>query len=220
MLVPKWEGKRKRQLSPHLISSHLISQLVRVREMELPIPPLLDSSSDAPTYRLNHQTLSQFSTLSYPSPISTSQSSLRAALSTLPSLPSLSKQLAQPSNQQPAIELNLSINNPYHHKVQASLQHSNNLIVRVTKRRRKVPLRNEKGEIVQEGQYRIEPVGIENKLIRFRGTSLSLPLSHLPPQSDSCSVPSRYSYGRFPIHPFITSTRPSLEPSRRNSFSR
>ncbi|GAA5838309.1 hypothetical protein JCM5353_006846 [Sporobolomyces roseus] len=150
--------------------------------MELPIPPLLDSSSDAPTYRLNHQTLSQFSTLSYPSPISTSQSSLQAALSTLPSLPSLSKQLSQPSNQQPAIELNLSINNPYHHKVQASIQHSNNLVIRVTKRRRKVPLRNEKGEIVQEGQYRIEPVGIENKLIRFRAMADFQYIPSLPQQ--------------------------------------
>lgn len=174
------DGKRKRGNSFPLILISSLDCSLPIREMELPIPPLLDSSSDAPTYRLNHQTLSQFSTLSYPSPISTSQSSLQAALSTLPSLPSLSKQLSQPSNQQPAIELNLSINNPYHHKVQASIQHSNNLVIRVTKRKRKVPLRNEKGEIIQEGQYRIEPVGIENKLIRFRGTSLSLSLSHLP----------------------------------------
>ena len=138
--------------------------------MDFPIPPPLNPSSDAPLYRLNHSNLSRISTLSYPSPISSSPASLETALSTLPSLSILSKALSQTPNQQ-AIELDLSINNPYHHKVQASVKHTNNIVFRVTKRRRKVPLRNDRGEIVQEGQYRIEPVGIENKSIRFRGTS-------------------------------------------------
>ncbi|GAA5995272.1 hypothetical protein JCM5350_008184 [Sporobolomyces pararoseus] len=135
--------------------------------MELPTPPPA-GTADAPTYTLSSLIKSRrFTTVEYPSRISLSTTSLSTALSTLS--PSLDK-LGDLSK---VVELDLSSKraneNPFLHKVVSTgLPESNNLVIRVTKRKRKVPKRDEFGNVIEEGQYKLEPVGIEDRLIRFR----------------------------------------------------
>ncbi|GAA5949643.1 hypothetical protein JCM3765_002738 [Sporobolomyces pararoseus] len=131
--------------------------------MELPTPPTT-GVADAPTYSLSSPVKSRrFTTIEYPSPISLSTTSLSTALSTL--TPSLDK-LGDTSK---VVEIDLSNNrNPYLHKVCSTSFESNNLVLKLTKRRRKVPKRDEFGNVIEQGEYKVEPLGVERRLIRFR----------------------------------------------------
>ncbi|GAA5870067.1 hypothetical protein JCM16303_001886 [Sporobolomyces ruberrimus] len=133
--------------------------------MDLPTPPT--SSSNAPTYPLSKAIKSrQFTTIEYPAPISRASASLESALSTLS--PPLSK-LSDSSTTDTPIEIDLEPKNPYFHKVPASSLNVNNIVVKLTKRTRKVPKRDEQGNVIETGQYKIEPIGVEHRVHRFRG---------------------------------------------------
>ncbi|GAA5908188.1 TFIIIC subunit 5 family protein [Sporobolomyces salmoneus] len=129
--------------------------------MELPIPPGY-MSSDAPTHALSPALKStSFTSIEYPSPISLSTTSLSVALSSIsPGLDKIAKARM--------IELDLGHKNPYFHKIPATCLEGNNIVLKVTKRRRKVPKRDQEGNVIEEGEYRIEPIGVESKLVRFR----------------------------------------------------
>ncbi|GAA6021375.1 hypothetical protein JCM11491_004765 [Sporobolomyces phaffii] len=127
--------------------------------MELPTPPA--NNVDAPTYALTPTVKArEFTTVEYPAPISLSHTSLETALSTLTSLDNLAGTTP--------VELDLAPLNPYFHKVPATVVASNNIVVKLTKRRRKNPRRDANGNVVELGQYTIEPLGLERRLVRFR----------------------------------------------------
>ncbi|GAA6059851.1 hypothetical protein JCM10212_007056 [Sporobolomyces blumeae] len=134
---------------------------------------------DAPTHDLSSAVLSnELTSIEYPAPIS----SLPLALSTLTPLSDIAQTLSTPSSSSSIsttptafatatgqVELDLMPHNPYFHKVPALLtRRTANLVVRVTKRKRKVPTRDERGNVVQDGIYSFEPVGVETNLVRFR----------------------------------------------------
>lgn len=180
--------------------------------MDLPTPPT--SSSNAPTYPLSKAIKSrQFTTIEYPAPISRASASLESALSTLS--PPLSK-LSDSSTTDTPIEMDLEPKNPYFHKVPASSLNVNNIVVKLTKRTRKVPKRDEQGNVIETGQYKIEPIGVEHRVHRFRGKSFSS--SFVP--SRALTVQFVIRYGRLSVHPKPDRIRPYDQISRRDSNPR
>ncbi|GAA6047300.1 hypothetical protein JCM3770_001875 [Rhodotorula araucariae] len=133
-------------------------------EFRLPTPPPLVL---APEYALPpHGSTPHFATIEYPAPVR----SFDAALQSMGGLARIGAALdtgadtaAQP------IELDLDPSNRFFHPVPAHVANNRNIVCRVIKRRRKVPKRDELGQIIEEGVYSIQPVGIEHKTVRFRG---------------------------------------------------
>ncbi|GAA5922348.1 transcription factor TFIIIC subunit TFC1 [Sporobolomyces koalae] len=150
-------------------------------DLELPTP----SRSDAPTYPLPRTTKARrFTTVEYPGPVSLASTSLDAALSSMTPLDTMTQALSTHPPSGP-IELDLAPKNPYFHPIPATTLRANNLVVKLTKRRRRTPLRDEHGNIVHEGEYTIEPVGIEHTLVKFRAMA---DFQYLPKVSQSDSI--------------------------------
>ncbi|BGP36776.1 tau 95 subunit of transcription factor TFIIIC [Rhodotorula kratochvilovae] len=133
-------------------------------ELRLPTPPPLVL---APTYALPPQgSAPLLAAIEYPAPVR----SLDAALGTMGGIARISAALDASANA-PAkpIELDLDPSNRFFHSVPAHVASNRNIVCRVIKRRRKVPRRDHLGNIIEEGVYSIQPVGVEHKTVRFRG---------------------------------------------------
>ncbi|CEQ38900.1 SPOSA6832_00388 [Sporobolomyces salmonicolor] len=127
-------------------------------DLRLPTPP-----PEAPFYPLPKQIKQrQFASIEYPAPVH----SVDAALATVGGLRTVAAALS--STPTKPIELNLAPDNPFFHPPPAHVANTNNLVFKLTKRRRKVPKLDEQGNIVEEGIFTLEPVGIEKKTVRFR----------------------------------------------------
>ncbi|GAA5883740.1 hypothetical protein JCM1840_002242 [Sporobolomyces johnsonii] len=127
-------------------------------DLSLPTPP-----PEAPLYPLPKQVKHrQFASIEYPAPVH----SLDAALATLGGLPSVAAALA--STPTKPVELNLAPDNPFFHPPPAHVANTNNLVFKLTKRRRKIPALDQQGNIVEEGIFSLEPVGVEKNTVRFR----------------------------------------------------
>lgn len=162
--------------------------------LKLPTPPPI---LHAPKYRLARpdqpqaaepfqSVLPLIATVEYPGPVH----SLDAALYHLGGLDTVAKALApraqleqdpqHPPKQDPVavdshqvpLEFDFDPKNRFSHPVQAHIQSTNNIVCRVIKRKRKRPVRDADGQVVELGVYEIRPVGIEHRLARFRGASL------------------------------------------------
>lgn len=122
------------------------------------------------TYNLGG--LQQLAAIEYPGPIK--PTSLNKALKTMGGLDAVSQALAAPAKDNRSLELSLNTRNPFSHPVPALIADTGNVLMRVVKRRRKNPKRDEQGKVVEEGIYTISPVGVVSKTARFRGALLPL----------------------------------------------
>lgn len=130
-------------------------------ELRLPTPPPI---VHAPKYRLDPvQQRVHLATVEYPGPVH----SLDNALEALGGLASVASSFTNTAKV--PLEYNLDPRNRFSHPVSAHIAQTNNIVCRVVKRRRKKPLRNEQGDIVDAGMYQIQPVAVEHRLARFRG---------------------------------------------------
>ncbi|GAA5857208.1 hypothetical protein JCM8547_009373 [Rhodosporidiobolus lusitaniae] len=131
-------------------------------ELRLPTPPPL--APRAPVYRLpiNSPLFPRFATLEYPGPVH----SVDQALATLGGPQRLAEALS--SDPPKPIELDLQPDNPFFHTIPAHVSTTSNVVVKITKRRRKRPRVDEAGRVVEEGVFSVEPVGLEHKTVRFR----------------------------------------------------
>ncbi|ORY40014.1 RNA polymerase III transcription factor IIIC subunit-domain-containing protein [Leucosporidium creatinivorum] len=111
----------------------------------------------------------QLAAIEYPGPIQ--PTSLNKALKTMGGLSSVSQALAAPTKDNRSLELSLNIKNPFSHPVPAHIADTGNVLMRVVKRRRKNPKRDEQGKVVEEGIYTIAPVGAVTKTARFRAVA-------------------------------------------------
>ncbi|GAA5913969.1 hypothetical protein JCM6882_002583 [Rhodosporidiobolus microsporus] len=135
---------------------------VDIDDFRLPTPPPLPPG--APTYRLplKSDRFPRFATLEYPGPVR----SVDAALGSVGGIDRVSDALS--SDQPKPIELNLQPDNPFFHTIPAHTAKTNNVVVKIVKKRRKRPLRDEQGRVIEEGVFTLEPVGIEQQTVRFR----------------------------------------------------
>lgn len=69
------------------------------------------------------------------------------------------------------LELSWRPENPFAHPVSGNVVHSNNILLKVTKRRRK--RRNGQDLAEPEGEFTAEAIGVTNKIVRFRGKCIS-----------------------------------------------
>ena len=69
------------------------------------------------------------------------------------------------------LELSWRPENPFAHPVSGNVVHSNNILLKVTKRRRK--RRNGQNLAEPEGEFTAEAIGVTNKIVRFRGKCIS-----------------------------------------------
>ncbi|GAA6001787.1 hypothetical protein JCM10207_002320 [Rhodosporidiobolus poonsookiae] len=132
--------------------------------LELPAPPPLRPR--APSYRLpvHSDRFPRFATLEYPGPVH----SVDAALGTVGGIDKLADVLEAEKSHNKHVELDLQPGNPFFHPVPAHVTDTRNVVVKITKRRRKRPKTDIFGNVVEEGIYTVEPVGIEHKTVRFR----------------------------------------------------
>lgn len=114
--------------------------------------------------------VAQLAAIEYPGPIQ--PTSLNKALKTMGGLSSVSQALAAPAKDNRSLELSLNTRSPFSHPVPAHVADTGNVLMRVVKRRRKVPKRDEQGKVVEEGIYTLTPVGVVTKTARFRGALL------------------------------------------------
>lgn len=139
-------------------------------DLRLPTPPPL---VNAPSYPLPPEgTGPRFAALEYPGPVT----SVDKALALMGGLARISETLeADPAaaTQPKPVELDLDPGNRWMHPVPGSIARGTNIVCRVIKRRRKVPRRDEHGQVIEEGVYTIQPVGLQHQTVRFRG-ALSL----------------------------------------------
>jgi general transcription factor 3C polypeptide 5 (transcription factor C subunit 1) len=96
------------------------------------------------------------------------------ALASLGGLPKLSNNLdktihKEVTSPQHAIEYSLNSANPFAHPVPAFVTHTGNVVLKVTKRRRKVPKVDAEGNVVESGVFKAEVCGVCTKTVRFRG---------------------------------------------------
>lgn len=114
--------------------------------------------------------VAQLAAIEYPGPIL--PTSLNKALKTMGGLSAVSQALAAPAKDNRSLELSLNTRNPFSHPVPAHMADTGNVLMRVVKRRRKIPKRDEQGKVVEEGIYTLTPVGVITKTARFRGALL------------------------------------------------
>ncbi|BGP28877.1 tau 95 subunit of transcription factor TFIIIC [Rhodotorula toruloides] len=134
-------------------------------QLRLPTPPPI---LHAPTLRLPPpESMPNFATVEYPAPVS----SVDSALGTIGGVERVAVALQNHVDGAPTsrpIELDLDPENRFFHTIPANVASTHNIVCKVIKRRRKKPKRDVDGNIVEEGIYSIEPVGIEHKIARFR----------------------------------------------------
>ncbi|TNY18978.1 RNA polymerase III transcription factor IIIC subunit-domain-containing protein [Rhodotorula diobovata] len=134
-------------------------------DLRLPTPPPL---VNAPSYPLPPEgTGPRFAALEYPGPVT----SVDKALALMGGLARISETLeADPAaaTQPKPVELDLDPGNRWMHPVPGSIARGTNIVCRVIKRRRKVPRRDEHGQVIEEGVYTIQPVGLQHQTVRFR----------------------------------------------------
>lgn len=116
-----------------------------------------------------------FALVEYPGPVR----STNKALASLGGLATVSNALLQPEQQQsdaisrqpPELNLQLSnLHNCFHHPVPATIANTANVVLKITKRRRRQPLRDqETGQIIEHGVYKSQIVGVADQTVRFRG---------------------------------------------------
>lgn len=137
-------------------------------QFRLPTPPPI---LYAPTSRLPPpDSTPNFATVEYPAPVS----SIDSALNTVGGLERLAAALQNHVDGAPTfrpIELDLDPENRFFHTIPANVASARNIVCKVVKRRRKKPKRDADGNVVEEGIYSIEPVGVEHKIARFRGAA-------------------------------------------------
>ncbi|KAM0793466.1 hypothetical protein ACM66B_000909 [Microbotryomycetes sp. NB124-2] len=66
------------------------------------------------------------------------------------------------------IELSLSAQDPFHHPVQGNIARSANVVLKLVKRRRKQPLKDDLGTVTHSGTYSVQLAGIVTQTVRFR----------------------------------------------------
>ncbi|GAA5832249.1 hypothetical protein JCM11251_004294 [Rhodosporidiobolus azoricus] len=131
-------------------------------DFRLPTPPPLPPG--APIYRLplKSDRFPRFASVEYPGPVR----SVNVALASVGGIDVVAKALsAEPAK---PIELNLQPDNPFFHTIPAHTTKANNVVMKIVKKRRKKPSRDEQGRVIEEGVFTIEPVGIETQTVRFR----------------------------------------------------
>lgn len=137
-------------------------------EVRLPTPPPV---VHAPLLHLPRpEAIRKIATVEYPAPVR----SLDAAVRSLGGLARVSRALESDPPAAHPVELDLDPRNRFAHAVPSHVEQTRNVVCRVVKRRRKVPKRDEHGNILEDGVYSIEPVGLEHRLVRFRGAHRSL----------------------------------------------
>ncbi|GAA5834129.1 hypothetical protein JCM9279_004225 [Rhodotorula babjevae] len=133
-------------------------------DLRLPTPPplLLAPSSSLPP----RGAAPRFAAVEYPGPVA----SVDKALSNLGGLARVSRTLEADLAVAAAkpLELDLDPDNRWLHSVPGHIATGANIVCRVIKRRRKVPKRDEHGQVVEEGVYSIQPVGHLQQTVRFR----------------------------------------------------
>lgn len=156
--------------------------------LRLPTPPPV---VHAPTYRLPPPDARlHIATVEYPGPVN----SLDNALNSLGGLANVARSFVsyapspQTGEEEPPaaanavrhpLELDLDPKNRFAHPVAAHIAQTSNVVCRFVKRRRKNPLRDENGQVREEGIYEIQPVAVENRLARFRGALFSSCITRL-----------------------------------------
>lgn len=133
-----------------------------------PLPPpvhlllITAMESRAPSYTTNE---TRFASIEFPGPVKSIPRALRA----LGGLSHISTVLSSPDAlDKPELELNLSTGNPFFHPVQAAIRDTGNVVMKVVKRRRKVPRVGEDGK-EELGLFSMEVVGTADRTVRFRG---------------------------------------------------
>lgn len=163
---------------------------MRRRTRELSVNGLT-SCRDVVMTTYNLKGLPELAAIEYPGPIG--PASLNKALKTMGGLSHLSEVLSSPLDGSRNIELSLNTKSAFSHPVPAHVSESGNVLMRVVKRRRKQPKRDEHGNIVEEGIFTMEPIGMVTKTVRFRG-ELDLMLSNGEQEAGSpmlCDAPRR-----------------------------
>lgn len=130
----------------------------------------IEKRSEARIIKIPNQS---FTIIEYPGLIK----NLNKAIKTLGGLNLISKGLLNSNEIYNNIELNLNLNNNNNnnnsnfnqHPIQSNLSLTGNILIKIIKRKRKIPLKNEKGEIIEEGFYSFNSIGIINRSVRFRG---------------------------------------------------
>jgi hypothetical protein len=167
----KWEkeGKRGSCVGRQLLALLRLESCQRAEmdDLRLPTPPPLPPQAPVYSIPFKSDNFPRFATVEYPGPVG----NVDAALETVGGLQKLSASLSGESKN--PVELDLQPDNPFFHTVPALVTQTRNVVVKITKRRRKRPIVDEAGNVVEEGVFTIEPVGIEHKTVRFRGTFLS-----------------------------------------------
>ncbi|GAA5994901.1 TFIIIC subunit 5 family protein [Rhodotorula paludigena] len=131
-------------------------------EVRLPTPPPV---VHAPLLHLPRpEAIRKIATVEYPAPVR----SLDAAVRSLGGLARVSRALESDPPAAHPVELDLDPGNRTAHAIPSHVEQTRNVVCRVVKRRRKLPKRDEHGNILEDGVYSIEPVGLEHRLVRFR----------------------------------------------------
>ncbi len=76
------------------------------------------------------------------------------------------KEVTSPAH---AIEYDLNPKNAFAHPVPAFVTHTGNVVLKITKRRRKVQKVDAEGRLVESGVFKAEVCGVCTKTVRFRG---------------------------------------------------
>ena len=127
------------------------------------------TSQLAPSYRLLSP-LVELAGIEYPATVVNTNKALR----TLGGLNKVSNSLDHTLPNQPVdpahtIEFSLNRANVFAHPVPAWVTHTGNVVVKLTKRRRKVPIKDADGNVVESGVFITEVCGVCTKTVRFRG---------------------------------------------------
>ncbi|SGY33971.1 BQ5605_C002g01574 [Microbotryum silenes-dioicae] len=124
-----------------------------------------------PSTHLRVPVTQHFAAIEFPGPVRR----LDRALEAVGGLKHLSEALLNPSDNTPKNAIELQLNRGpkgvYTHPVPATIVSGGNIVLRLTRRRRKRPLRDAEGNIVEQGIYSIEPLGVASQNIRFRATA-------------------------------------------------
>lgn len=172
-------------MQPEASTSHL-SPSVPESHSEVPQPP---PSNEAPERNLPQ---TQFYSVEYPGYVQ--DASVTKAIDNLGGQAKLEQAFRRMAPKtESLIELALHPENPFAHPIPGDVVHTNNLVLKVTKRKRK--RREGDAEDAVLGEYKAEIVGVTSKTVRFRSM---LGLSFAPEpmltrgRHGRLSIPSRY----------------------------
>ena len=108
----------------------------------------------------------------FPGYVNDTPTSIQSAITHLGGQKSLEQTFRRNASKSDSVlELSWRPDNAFAHKIPGDVVHTNSIVLKVTKRRRKV--RVTEGEagpsrLGQEGEFTVEPVGVINKTVRFR----------------------------------------------------